>query len=308
MESCMMGNYHVQFGGQFLLILLYLLSTIYRNSELSTTGGLIYFLLGGAEWHGKLLLYCLQLSNSGDALKLKVPSCIWKDTCGLANNLCMVTILKMGETPIGNRGSKSTVLQDGAVVKEQRVDGSLSDSTRSGIRCTLRYFERYTQVGIPSNHFNLTKNRLYSTKTQLTNDCSLDLTDTKLNAVASIDPWALTGFIDGEGSFIISIIKNNNKVGWQVKLEFWLSLPRLLSLFKGTMVQLGCVIFMLFIFVIIEGISVAEILAQENMIYCSMGMVFPVVTYSNADTQKLEILRDNYNKSGIYLIPGGDTS
>lgn len=104
------------------------------------------------------------------------------------------------------------------VVKEQRVDGSLSDSTRSGIRCTLRYFERYTQVGIPSNHFNLTKNRLYSTKTQLTNDCSLDLTDTKLNAVASIDPWALTGFIDGEGSFIISIIKNNNKVGWQVKL------------------------------------------------------------------------------------------
>lgn len=48
------------------------------------------------------------------------------------------------------------------------------------------------------------------------------------------------------------------------------------------MVQLGCVIFMLFIFVIIEGISVAEILAQENMIYCSMGMVFPIVTYSNA--------------------------
>jgi hypothetical protein len=43
----MMGNYHVQFGGQSLLILLYLLSTIYRNSELSTTGGLIYFLLGG---------------------------------------------------------------------------------------------------------------------------------------------------------------------------------------------------------------------------------------------------------------------
>lgn len=29
------------------LILLYILSTIYRNSELSTTGGLIYFLLGG---------------------------------------------------------------------------------------------------------------------------------------------------------------------------------------------------------------------------------------------------------------------
>ena len=43
----------------------------------------------------------------------------------------------------------------------------------------------------------------------------------------SIHPWALTGFIDGEGSFIISISKHNsNKVGWQVKLEFWLSLHK----------------------------------------------------------------------------------
>lgn len=66
------------------------------------------------------------------------------------------------------------------------------------------------------------------------------------------------------------------------------------------MVQLGCVIFMLFIFGIIEGISVAEILPQENMIYYSIGVVLPVVTYSNADTQKFEILRDNYNKSGVY--------
>jgi NADH-ubiquinone oxidoreductase chain 2 len=28
---------------------LYILSTIYRNSELSTTGGLMYFLLGGGD-------------------------------------------------------------------------------------------------------------------------------------------------------------------------------------------------------------------------------------------------------------------
>ena len=36
--------------------------------------------------------------------------------------------------------------------------------------------------------------------------------------------YILSGFIDGEGSFIICILKNNNKVGRQVKLEFWLSL------------------------------------------------------------------------------------
>ena len=42
---------------------LYLLSTIYRNSELATTGGLIYFLLGGSCFIllGTSLLY----ANSG---------------------------------------------------------------------------------------------------------------------------------------------------------------------------------------------------------------------------------------------------
>lgn len=103
------------------------------------------------------------------------------------------------------------------IVKEQRVDGSLSDSSWSGIRCTLKYFEINTQVRILSNHLNLINNRLYSTKAQLTNIYPLDLTSTELDVVAAINPWWVTGFIDGEGSFIISIVKNNNKVGWQVK-------------------------------------------------------------------------------------------
>jgi len=44
---------------------LYLLSTIYRNSELSTTGGLIYFLLGGLSSCFILLGTALLYSNSG---------------------------------------------------------------------------------------------------------------------------------------------------------------------------------------------------------------------------------------------------
>jgi NADH-ubiquinone oxidoreductase chain 2 len=44
---------------------LYLLSTIYRNSELSTTGGLIYFLLGGLSSCFILLGTCLLYINSG---------------------------------------------------------------------------------------------------------------------------------------------------------------------------------------------------------------------------------------------------
>jgi NADH-ubiquinone oxidoreductase chain 2 len=44
---------------------LYLLSTIYRNSELSTTGGLIYFLLGGLSSCLILLGIGLLYANSG---------------------------------------------------------------------------------------------------------------------------------------------------------------------------------------------------------------------------------------------------
>jgi NADH-ubiquinone oxidoreductase chain 2 len=44
---------------------LYLLSTLYRNSELSTTGGLIYFLLGGLSSCFILLGTGLLYANSG---------------------------------------------------------------------------------------------------------------------------------------------------------------------------------------------------------------------------------------------------
>ena len=44
---------------------LYIISTIYRNSELSTTGGLIYFLLGGLSSCFILLGTALLYANSG---------------------------------------------------------------------------------------------------------------------------------------------------------------------------------------------------------------------------------------------------
>jgi NADH-ubiquinone oxidoreductase chain 2 len=44
---------------------LYLLSTLYRNSELATTGGLTYFLLGGLSSCFILLGTGLLYSNSG---------------------------------------------------------------------------------------------------------------------------------------------------------------------------------------------------------------------------------------------------
>ena len=115
---------------------------------------------------------------------------------------------------MGNRGSKSIVCEN-TIVKEQRVDGSLPISSPRrldrDIKYTLIGFERNHQFIILSNHINLINNRLYSTKVPLTN---IDLfTKTVRNAIVPINPWALTGFIDGEGSFIIIISKNKNKIG-----------------------------------------------------------------------------------------------
>jgi len=40
-----------------------------------------------------------------------------------------------------------------------------------------------------------------------------------------LDPWAVTGFTDGEGCFILSITENENyKVGWRVQIIFSIQL------------------------------------------------------------------------------------
>lgn len=45
------------------------------------------------------------------------------------------------------------------------------------------------------------------------------------NNFIKLDPWFLTGFTDGEGSFIISIINNKErKIGYSVKLFFQIGL------------------------------------------------------------------------------------
>ena len=62
----------------------YILSTLYRDSESSTSAGLKYFLLGAQGIRTSLNL-CLQLSNSGDTLKHIVPSHSRKAMSGWSN-------------------------------------------------------------------------------------------------------------------------------------------------------------------------------------------------------------------------------
>ena len=70
-------------------------------------------------------LYWLKLSNSGDALKLMIPSYSRKAISGQNNYLGMVTSHKMNENEMEYRGSKSVSINE--TVKEQRVDGSWSN-------------------------------------------------------------------------------------------------------------------------------------------------------------------------------------
>ena len=74
---------------------------------------------GGAFW-SRISNLCPKLSNSGNTLKLMVPSLIRKYLSGQNNYLGKVTTHKMSENKMGYRGSKSGI----SPVKEQRVDGS----------------------------------------------------------------------------------------------------------------------------------------------------------------------------------------
>lgn len=154
-----------------------------------------------------------KLSNSGDTLKLKVPSYSLKTISGWSNYSGMVTSLMMRENKMGNRGSKS-VLAKINTVKEQRVyDSCIGTLVNSPmLRCTLKGFERNYQVRIPSNHLNSL--RQYSTV----------ITRVAANSQIGgylLKPYFVTGFTDAEGSFIVRIRQNPKaKAGWNVETKF----------------------------------------------------------------------------------------
>ena len=110
----------------------------------------------------------------------------------------MVTSHKASEKNVGNRGSKSVILNSyNLIVKEQRVNGSWCGSNLSHLRCTLMAFERNYQVKILSNQ--IIQRRLFS----------IELTTSKLTQL--IEPWFITGFTDTEGCFLVIVPKSNQK-------------------------------------------------------------------------------------------------
>ena len=105
----------------------------------------------------------------------------------------MVTSHKMIENEMDYRGSKSEFVSLTKSVKEQRVDGSycIANSKLMQLRCTLMGFERNYPVKIPTNQLN---NRNFSI----------------FSPQSNINPWFLTGFSEAEGSFIVSMYKDDN--------------------------------------------------------------------------------------------------
>ena len=173
--------------------------------------------LGPIKLSRKYLLRDI-LSNSGDILKLMIPNDDRKIIRGLINYWCMVINQMMTEKKIGYCGSK-LVVKKGTTVKEQRVYDSLRGLSPC-LRCTLVGFERNYQVKILSKQINKLK---YYTS------ISASLSNTNLTTspqpsspyVESIAESFITGFADGESSFIILILREqNNKTGWTVKARF----------------------------------------------------------------------------------------
>jgi hypothetical protein len=138
-------------------------------------------------------------SNSGDPLKLMVPSNIWKNICGWINHSCKVISHKMIEKEIGNRGSKSNNI---IICKRATSKWWLMCSNITHLRCTLMGFERNYQIKNLSNQLN---KKQYST--------------------LKFSPWFWTGLIDAEGSFSIIIDKKiDRKLGWRVQSKFQIGL------------------------------------------------------------------------------------
>jgi hypothetical protein len=104
-----------------------------------------------------------QLSNSGDTLKIIVPSHNGNVMSGQNNYLGTVTSYDRNESEMGYRGSKSCAI---APVKEQRVDGSYSFQVEL-LRYTLMAPVRGYPTEILSNKNNVSENVVVTKRPKL---------------------------------------------------------------------------------------------------------------------------------------------
>nr|QEN73933.1 hypothetical protein [Lentinula edodes]WGO76449.1 LAGLIDADG homing endonuclease [Lentinula edodes] len=152
-----------------------------------------------------------------------IPSRNRKVICGQNNYLGMVTIYKMSENEMGNRGSKSILKTN--IVKEQRVDGSWGafnfKNIKEPLRCTLMGGESHYQIKIPSNQINKIINRNYTSNSYSPSPSTFP--------ICLLDPYFVIGFSYAEVSFIVLILNLKEPkiiTNWTVKIRFSISLHK----------------------------------------------------------------------------------
>ena len=163
-----------------------------------------------AWWFRKSSVW-VKLPNSGDSLKVLILNYSWKAISGWTNYSGIVTSQNMIESEMGYRGSISNT-NNIVFVKEQRVDGSWHNNV----------FKVY------SNGFRkkLSNQNPFLGNTRFTRYCSNFITTIKLS------PYAVTGLVDAEGCFRISILNNRSfqqdkgNVPFITRLYFQLSLHK----------------------------------------------------------------------------------
>jgi len=157
--------------------------------------------------------------NSGEILKLKVPSHVRKHVGGWTNYSGKVISLKMCENIMDYRGSKSTILNN-IVVKEQRVDGSwFIKSQLINLRCTLQGFERNRDIKLGFNMQQAWNSYIKNPSKKF------DLRKFSTHSSTIVNPGVWSGLIDGEGSFGIVVDKNKVRtLGWRAQLKFQIGL------------------------------------------------------------------------------------
>ena len=185
-----------------------------------------------AEWCGKSFAW-VKLSNSGDLLKLKVPSHNRKVIGGWNNYSEMVTTLKMSENKMEDRGSKS---DSSLSVKEQRVDGSWYKRNSFVFKV---YSNGYRKILSSQNPF------LANIYTGFSRSLTRGISSISIKK-PTLHPDFVTGFSDGESYFSISLNRSSKmNTGWIVNLQFGIKLHKkdryLLELIQAFFTGIGSI-------------------------------------------------------------------
>jgi len=185
-----------------------------------------------AGWCGKSLAW-VKISNSGNLLKLLVPSNSWKTICGWTNYSGKVTSQKMIEKEMDNRGSKS---DSSLSVKEQRVDGSWYKRNSFVFKV---YSNGCRKILSSQNPF------LANIYTGFSRSLTRGISSISIKK-PTLHPYFVTGFSDGESYFSISLNRfSKMNTGWIVNLQFGIKLHKkdryLLELIQAFFMDIGSI-------------------------------------------------------------------